>query len=76
MKYIIWALFGVICIYQWVDGQQTYLLLQLGLKEANPIIRLCIREFGIIWGLVLPKLFAMTMLGIGLYYYQKKVKDA
>ena len=70
MFYLIWAMFGVICLYQWVDGYQTWLLLHLGATESNPIVGFFIEEFGIAWGLFVPKLLAVIYHGICLRCYQ------
>jgi len=71
---LIWAMFGLICAYQWVDGYQTYLLIGMGFEEANPLIKWYIKQFDIIPGLLLHKLLFSIALGVALYWYQKKRK--
>lgn len=71
MWYIVWALFSLVCVYQGLDVYQTYLLLQLGCQEVNPIVRLSIAWFGVVPGMIMTKLLFVIILGIPLYIYQK-----
>lgn len=36
--FLIWAMFIIICFYSILDTLQTQVLLELGLKEGNPIL--------------------------------------
>ena len=68
---LVWTLFGVICAYHWLDAYQTYLLLQFGCKEINPLVKLSMDQLGVIPGLLAIKLLGMTMLGVFLVHYQR-----
>ena len=74
MKRLIWAMFGVICAYSWLDAYQTYILIQVGATEFNPIIAWCIKKRGLIQGLVIPKVFVLSFLAWGLHKYLTKKK--
>ena len=70
--FIVWGLFIVIVIYNWVDIYQTILLLQTGLLyEANPWLEHLYVKFGVP-GLIIPKLLLLVFMFVVLLKYQLK----
>lgn len=61
---ILWALYLVIVVYNALDVWQTHLLLSVGAVELNPIYNFLADYVGMISGIILVKVFFLTILGI------------
>lgn len=72
MWLIVWLLVLVVIAYQAVDVWQTYLLLELGAAEANPLLAYLMSLIGDLPGLVLFKAFFVAALIAGLILKQFK----
>ena len=63
---MIWVLFSVVVIFNGLDVYQTWLLLEAGLSEANPILCFLINKFGFFMGAVPIKILFIGLLGVGI----------
>ncbi len=72
MKLIIFMLYFLVVIYNYLDGYYTFLLVKTGISEFNPFVLFFIETFGLFWGLFIVKTFLMLMLGILLFIYLKR----
>lgn len=72
---ILWLLYIVVVVYNYLDAYQTGLLIRLRCMEANPIAAYFIEQFGVNIGLYGPKTTLMITLGILLWLYQIKRKE-
>lgn len=68
-----WGLYIVIVIYNFLDAWQTWLLLQLGAVELNPIFNYMAQCFGLMPSIIGTKFFMLSSLGILLYNYKKEI---
>ena len=64
-------MFFTIIVYNILDSYQTILLLSLGAIEVNPILNYFIIKFNTVHVIWFIKFFPCTLLGIGLFKYQK-----
>lgn len=62
---MLWVLFCVIVIFNALDVYQTWLLLEAGLSEQNPILCCLINQFGFFMGTIPIKVFFIILLGVG-----------
>lgn len=72
--WVIWLLFGLICFHQWLDGYQTYWLIQLGATEGNPLMLWYMNTFGVKLGMFIFKAQVSIFLGVVLFFYQREQK--
>lgn len=71
---IIWGLFIVIVIYNWVDIYQTILLLKTGLLyESNVWLGYLYNKFGVS-GLIVPKIALLIFMFVCILIYQRTNK--
>ena len=59
---IIWMLFALLVIFNIVDVYQTWMLINLGVQEANPLVKLFITKFGIVTEMILIKIIVFSFL--------------
>ena len=69
---IVWSLFFALLCYNILDVHVTYMVIQLGLSEANPLLSILIDKIGLLPTLIGVKSFWFIFLGILLYLYGKK----
>lgn len=67
-----WVLFALLCIFQWIDITQTYMLIDLGIPEGNPIVQYFIDQFGTLKGMIIIKIIVMLFLLQVMIYTNKK----
>lgn len=71
MRMILWLLYILVFFYNILDIYQTWMLLQLGASEANPLIYFLLRVGG--WPFVLIiKVGVCLGLGVLLFFYLRK----
>jgi hypothetical protein len=68
-----WGLYIVIVIYNLLDAWHTWLLLQVGAVELNPIFNYMAKYFGLMQSIIGTKIFMLGSLGILLYNYKKEI---
>lgn len=61
---ILWLLFLLVCVFNVVDVWQTYMILEMGGKEANPFLAWAIEAFGFWQAMFLIKGLLLLVLGI------------
>jgi len=59
---IIWLLYSVVIVYNLLDAYHTWLLMQYGITEWNPILRPLIEQFGYWPGVMGVKGVVLVML--------------
>lgn len=69
---VIWSLFAALAVYQAVDVWQTYLLVELGASETNPLILWLSAYFGFVPAMILIKCFWLSIIGVLLIFYQRR----
>ena len=62
--WITWALYVLVVIFNILDTYQTWLLLQVGAEEANPMLQILIDQFGFFWGVGGAKALVVGGLGV------------
>lgn len=73
---IIWLLFSLLIIFQFLDIWQTYLLLETGvIHEANPIMKYFFKEFGFWKSCIVIKLIVMLFLGVIIKLYIREIEE-
>jgi len=70
-KYIVFLLYVIICLYNYVDIVQTKMLLDVGAFEANPLLQYLINVTGTWKIIIYYKAFWLTGLGVFLLIYGK-----
>ncbi len=71
---IVWLLYIIIIFYNLIDATQTMMLMDLGVGEANPVMRYFIQMTGTPYTIFIVKLLPLILLGIGLNLYQKTLQ--
>jgi hypothetical protein len=69
VKLIVWVLYAVVVIYNFLDAWQTILLIEVGATEANPVVAYLINLAGTTRVLWLVKSCTCLFLGVSLYWY-------
>lgn len=64
-------MWSLLVVYNMVDVYQTWLLIELGAVEVNPLIDFVIGHIGL-WGVAIFKMFWLMLLGYGIVYNEMK----
>jgi hypothetical protein len=75
VKRIVWVLYAVVVIFNFLDAWQTILLIEVGATEANPVVAYLINLAGTTRVLWLIKSCTCLFLGVALYLYQHVSKE-
>lgn len=70
-KALLCAMWSLLVVYNMVDVYQTWLLIELGAVEVNPLIDFVIGHIGL-WGVAIFKMFWLMLLGYGIVYNEMK----
>lgn len=62
MKLLVWGLFTCVVFYSVLDGFHTYFLINFGLTEVNPIMKILMDYLGITEALIVMKTISLTAM--------------
>jgi hypothetical protein len=73
---MLWILFSIIVIFNALDVYQTWLLLETGLSEANPLLCYFINRYGFFMGVIPVKAVFLSLLAVGIAFRTNKTYNS